>query len=72
MAKSLNGMPKDIQNLQLSNKVPDDRELVGLINELGRLTKGVSAKAAFKNWLYRALPVEIESRRKNHSNLATN
>lgn len=60
---------KPIQNLMLTSKIPDDRQVLQLINELASVIPGVKAKDAFKNWALRSLPAEIQRLRGNGGQL---
>ena len=61
---------KPIQNLMLTSKIPDDRPLLQLINELASVVPGVKGKNAFKNFCLRNLPAEIKRLRDNGGQLA--
>ncbi|HUS74331.1 MAG TPA: hypothetical protein VMY06_14830 [Sedimentisphaerales bacterium] len=62
-------MPKQIQNLMLTEKIPDDRPVLRLINELASVMPGIGPKSAFKNWVLRNLPTEINRLRGNGGQL---
>jgi hypothetical protein len=61
---------KPIQNLMITSKIPDDRDVLQKINELASVIPGLRAKDALKNFLLRSLPAEIERLRSNGGQLA--
>lgn len=60
---------KPIQNLMLTAKVADDREVLQRINELASVVPGIGPKDALKNFLLRTLPAEIQRLRENGGQL---
>lgn len=62
-------MPGSIKNLLLTDKTPDDRPVIKLINELVSLLPGVESKSAFRNFLLRTLPGENRRLRGNGGQL---
>lgn len=62
---------KPIQNLMLTSKVPDDRPVIQLINELASAIPGIGPKDALKNWVLRSLPEEIKRLRSSGGQLAS-
>lgn len=64
-------MPNTIKNILLSAKYPDDREVIGLINEHARTMPGIKPKDALKNFLLRRLPLEIAKLREAEAKLNT-
>ena len=60
---------RPIQNLLLTAKIPDDEPVLQLIGELSRLLKGMKPKDAFRNWVLRALPNELDRLRDNGGQL---
>lgn len=60
---------KPIQNLMLTSKIPDDRDVLQKINELASVVPGIKPKDALKNFLLRNLPAEIQRLRVNGGQL---
>lgn len=56
---------KTVRNILLTIKNPDDREVIGMINDLARATPGIKPKDSLKNHLFNTLPHEIKKRREN-------
>lgn len=67
--KKTEEMPGSIKNLLLTDKTPDDRPVLKLINELVSLLPGMEAKSAYRNFLLRVLPKENQRLRTNGGQL---
>ena len=62
--------PGSVKNLLLTDKTPDDRPVIKLINELVSLLPGVEPKSAFRNFILRTLPEENQRLRGNGGQFA--
>jgi hypothetical protein len=56
---------KTIQNIQFSEKIPEDRPVLRYMNELAATMLGVDPKGVIRNALLSLLPEEVERRRGN-------
>lgn len=63
-------MAGSVKNLLLTDNSVEDRAIIKKINQLAELMPGIRTKDAFRNFLLRALPTEIDRLRKSGGQVA--